>query len=233
MRIAPALAAGLALFLVPVGADAKAPVRHALKADWTHTFAVTPEGGYRMGNPNAKVTVVEYGSLTCPHCRHFAETALKPLVSQYVRTGKASYEFRSFVLNGIDLAATLVARCDGPAHFFPTAEQLYATQPEWIDKITKLPKEEQDKLNALPDNELMLGIAKAGGLIPIGAAHGIAAAKAEACLKDVGAAQALMKTVQSATALGVKGTPTFFVNGKQVPAYDWATLEPFLKDAGG
>ena len=233
-RIARAAAAALALLLLPAAASAaKAPVKRTAKVDWLRTFAVTPEGGFRMGNPKAKVAIVEYGSLTCPHCRHFAETAIKPLLEHYVRTGKASYEFRSFVLNGIDLAATLVARCNGPAHFFPTAAQLYATQPVWIDKITKLPKAEQDKLNALPQNELMLGIAKAGGLLPIAAAHGIPPAKAQVCLKDESAATALMKDVQAASGLGVQGTPTFFVNGKQVPAHDWATLEPFLKDPGG
>lgn len=231
--IVGALAAVATIALIPMPAHAKPATKSALARDWTHVLSVTPDGGFRMGNPKAKVAIVEYASLTCPHCRHFAETAMKPLLSQYVRTGKASYEFRSFVLNGIDLAATLLARCNGPAHFFPTAEQLYATQPVWIDRITKLPKEQQDKLNALPDNELMLAIAKAGGLLPIASAHGIPTAKAEACLKDVTAAQALMKIVQAAGEKGVKGTPTFFVNGKQVAAYDWATLEPFLKESGG
>jgi protein-disulfide isomerase len=223
----------MALALLPAAAQAESRAKPAAARDWARVFSVTPEGGFRMGNPKAKFAIVEYGSLTCPHCRHFAESAMKPLVSQNVRSGKASYEFRSFVLNGIDLAATLLARCNGPAHFFPTAEQLYATQPVWIDKITKLPKEEQDKLNALPDNELLLAIARAGRLLPIAAAHGIPTAKAENCLKDVSAAQALTKMAQSATDLGVKGTPTFFVNGKQVEAYDWATLEPFLKESGG
>jgi protein-disulfide isomerase len=223
----------MALALLPAAAQAESRAKPAAARDWARVFSVTPEGGFRMGNPKAKFAIVEYGSLTCPHCRHFAESAMKPLVSQYVRSGKASYEFRSFVLNGIDLAATLLARCNGPAHFFPTAEQLYATQPVWIDKITKLPKDEQDKLNALPDNELLLAIARAGRLLPIAAAHGIPTAKAENCLKDVSAAQALTKMAQSATDLGVKGTPTFFVNGKQVEAYDWATLEPFLKESGG
>jgi protein-disulfide isomerase len=223
----------MALALLPAAAQAESRAKPAAARDWARVFSVTPEGGFRMGNPKAKFAIVEYGSLTCPHCRHFAESAMKPLVSQNVRSGKASYEFRSFVLNGIDLAATLLARCNGPAHFFPTAEQLYATQPVWIDKITKLPKDEQDKLNALPDNELLLAIARAGRLLPIAAAHGIPTAKAENCLKDVSAAQALTKMAQSATDLGVKGTPTFFVNGKQVEAYDWATLEPFLKESGG
>jgi protein-disulfide isomerase len=228
------MAAALALLGVPAAPASAKPVHKAqVSRDWTHTFAVTPEGGFRMGNPAAKVAIVEYGSLTCPHCRHFAETAVKPLIDEYVRTGKASYEFRSFVLNGIDLAATLVARCDGPAHFFPMAEQLYATQPEWIGKIEKLPQDQKDKLDALPESELMLGIAKVTGLLPMAAAHGIPAAKATGCLKDESAAKGLMKMVQAGSDLGVQGTPTFFINGKKQPVYDWATLEPFLKEAGG
>lgn len=235
MRLAGSVAATLALVALPTAAAAatKAPAKRAAKADWSHTFAVTAEGGFRMGNPKAKVAIVEYGSLTCPHCRHFAETGLKPLVDKYVRTGKANYEFRSFVLNGIDLAATLVARCNGPARFFPMADKLYATQSDWIGKIQNLPKDEQDKLNALENGELMLAIAKAGGLLPVASARGIPTAKAKACLKDEGAATDLMKVRQSANSLGIEGTPTFFVNGKRVSAYDWPTLEPFLKGAGG
>jgi protein-disulfide isomerase len=235
VRIAGGIAAALALVALPTAAAAatKAPAKRAAKADWSHTFAVTPDGGFRMGNPKAKFAIVEYGSLTCPHCRHFAETGLKPLIAKYVRTGKASYEFRSFVLNGIDLAATLVARCNGPARFFPMVDKLYATQSDWIGKIQNLPKDEQDKLNALENGELMLAIAKAGGLLPVASARGIPTAKAKACLKDEGAATDLMKVRQSANSLGIEGTPTFFVNGKRVSAYDWPTLEPLLKGASG
>jgi protein-disulfide isomerase len=208
---------------------AKPAAKTATSHDWTHTFSTSPDGGFVMGNPKARVAIVEYGSLTCPHCRHFAETAYKPLISQYVRTGKASYEFRSYILNGIDVAATLVARCGGPSHFFPVAEQLYATQPTWIGKITDA---ETEKLNALPQDQMMLGVAKVTGLIPIAAAHGISAAKAEECLKSQPEADALARMAQAAADAGITGTPTFLVNGKQVAAYDWATLEPFLKDAG-
>jgi len=116
---------GLAAFAL-IGAAPHAPRKASKAVDWTKTVVDTPDGGFRMGNPKAKITIVEYGSLTCPHCRHFAETAMKPLLGQYVRTGKASYEYRSLVLNGIDIAATLVARCGGAAHFFPVAEELYA-----------------------------------------------------------------------------------------------------------
>ena len=234
MRIAWALTAVLILTVLSAGsAGAKTPAKGSVKADWTRTFGVTPEGGFRMGNPKAKVAVVEYASLTCPHCRHFAQTAMKPLLDQYVRTGKASYEYRSFLLNGVDLAATLVSRCNGPAHFFPMAEKLYATQPEWAAKTGQLSQAEQEKIGGLPQGQMMLEIAKVSGLLPIAASHGIPAAKAELCLKDEKAAMSLVQMEKAATDRGVHGTPTFFVNGKQVSAYDWPTLEPFLKDAGG
>lgn len=228
MKAVALILAGVALAFAPGYGGARVHGRAPAK-DWSRTFTVTADGGFRMGKPDAKVAVVEYGSLTCPHCRHFAETALKPLVARYVRTGKASYEFRSFVLNGIDLAATLVARCDGPKHFFPVAEELYATQPKWLGRVTDA---ESEKLNALPQDQIMLGVAKVTGIIPVAAKHGIAVAKAETCLKSEAAADELGKMAQAASDSGVQGTPTFFVNGKRVHAYDWATLEPFLKDAG-
>jgi len=82
---------GLAAFAL-IGAAPHAPRKASKAVDWTKTVVDTPDGGFRMGNPKAKITIVEYGSLTCPHCRHFAETAMKPLLGQYVRTGKASSE---------------------------------------------------------------------------------------------------------------------------------------------
>ncbi len=224
-----------ALLLAPAAA-AKAPSKPAPKAhaiNWAQSFSATKEGGFRMGNPEARSAIVEYGSLTCPHCRHFAESAFKPLVEQYVRTGKASYEFRPFLLNGLDLAVTLVARCGGPAHFFPIADQLYATQPDWEGKVLKLPESEQQKLGSLPQDQMLQSYAKISGIFAVAAAHGIAASRAEACIRDSKASEALVKIEKDASDQGVHGTPTIFVNGKQVPAYDWATLEPFLKDAGG
>lgn len=230
MRLLAAITGAL---LVAPTVAAATPARPAAAHDWTRTVMATPQGGIRMGNPKAKLALVEYGSLTCPHCRHFAETAVKPLLDQYVRTGKLSYEFRSFILNGPDIAATLLARCGGPGHFFPIAEQLYATQPTWTGKVSDLPKDQQDRLNALPESELMLAIAKMTGLIPVGAANGIAPSKAQLCLTDKKATLALAKVRQAGEALGVQGTPTFFLNGKQIAAYDWDSLQPFLRKAGG
>jgi len=233
MRRSAALAL-LSILALAVPASAKAPAKEpahpVARADWTRTFSVTTQGGFRMGNPKAGIAVVEYGSLTCPHCRHFAETAVNPLVAQYVRTGKASYEFRPFILDGIDVAANLVARCNGPAPFFPMAADLYATQPMWRARISDA---DMERLGALPQSQMMVGIAEQAGLILTGAAHGIAPAKARACLGDEAAAERLAAMRQAASASGVKGTPTLLVNGKVVPVYDWDSLQPFLKRAGG
>jgi protein-disulfide isomerase len=228
LRIASLSLALAAVALIGAAPHAQRKAGHA--TDWTRTVVETPEGGFRMGNPKAKIAVVEYGSLTCPHCRHFAETAMKPLLDRYVRTGKASYEFRSFILNPIDIAATLVARCGGTSRFFPVASDLYATQRTWVATLTD---EQAQRLDALPADQQMLEVGKVTGIIPIAAKHGIASAKVEDCLKSEPGAEALEQQTQAATDAGVHGTPTILVNGKQVAAGDWATLEPFLKEAGG
>src|SRR3954469_1746838 len=116
-----------------------APARHAASArDWSRVVVATPEGGFRMGNPAARVKLLEYGSLTCPHCAAFAREGEAALVQNYVRTGRVSYEYRNYILNGIDIVASLLARCSGPSGFFPMAQNLYATQQQWIGRITGL-----------------------------------------------------------------------------------------------
>jgi protein-disulfide isomerase len=200
--------------------------------DWTRTVVATPEGGFRMGNPKAKVKLVEYGSLVCPHCRHFAETGMGPLRA-YVKNGTVSFEYRNYILNGIDVTASIVARCAGPARFFPIVDKFYATQRDWVSKISGLPDDEKDKIRALPEGQQLVRLADAGGIQKLVAPYGITPAQANKCLADPGALERLGQMVESASALGVQGTPTFFVNGAKVEAGDWPGLEPFLKRAGG
>lgn len=185
-----------------------------------------------MGNPGASVKLVEYGSLTCPACRHFAQTASAPLMAK-VKSGKVSFEYRNFVLNGVDVAATLVARCGGAARFFPVVDKLYATQPEWIGRVTALSAAEKDRLSALPSDQRLVGIAKAAGIQDLAAQHGLPATQANKCLADQAGFERLGKLHERGTALGVQGTPTFLVNGAKVDARDWPSLEPLLTKAGG
>jgi protein-disulfide isomerase len=226
--------AAVSAALAPAGAaPAKkaTPARSAVR-DWTRTVVVTPEGGYRMGNPNAPVKIVEYGSLTCPHCAAFARSTAEPIRAK-VRTGKVSFEFRNYVLNGIDVTATLLARCAVPANFFHLTETLYATQEQWVGRISGLPQAEKDKLKGMPEAERLGRLADIGGLTQIAAQAGVTPQKGKACLADQAALDRLGEMAESAEALGVHGTPTFFVNGQRVDAQDWATIEPHIRQAGG
>ena len=98
--------------------------------------------GYMMGNPNAKVKLVEVGALTCPHCREFDEKGVPNLVDKYVKTGQVSWEFRNYMLHGLDVSATLIARCNGLKSFFPLVRAFYKDQPTWIGKISATPERE-------------------------------------------------------------------------------------------
>ena len=115
-----------------------APTSKAAPRNWSTVVAATPEGGFRMGNPAAAIKLVEYASLTCSHCATFAREGTPSLVAKYVKTGKVSYEYRSYILNGIDVAAVLATRCSGAKGFFPMAEALYANQPQWLGKVSIL-----------------------------------------------------------------------------------------------
>jgi protein-disulfide isomerase len=225
----------LLLAAAALPAAAAAPARKAAPArvDWSRTVVATPEGGIRMGNPAAKVKLIEYGSLTCGHCAAFATEGMEPLVGSYVRTGKVSYEYRTFVLNGLDVAATLVARCGGPRRFFPVADRLYSTQDQWKGRVRDLTDPQKQALNALPENQRLGRLAELAGIPQIAAQHGIAPASARSCLADRAAFDRLGRMSEAATALGVPGTPTFFLNGANIGTHNWATLEPILRESAG
>ncbi len=225
---AAAMLAGLAAVALtaapsPVGAQAK---------DWTKSVVATPEGGFRMGNPAAKVKVIEYASMTCPHCAHFMETGAGPL-KERVRTGKVSYELRNFVLNGIDVTATLLARCAGPANFFPLTERLFATQPQWVAKISNFSSAEKTKIQAMDQAAQLNRIATLSGLTQAAQQFGVTPQKAQQCLSDKAALERLGAMYEAGAKMGVTGTPTFFVNGVKTQAHEWPELAPAIIRAGG
>jgi protein-disulfide isomerase len=234
VKIAPflvALTVGAAAALAPTAAAAPAKKASA-SIDWSKRVATTPEGGFVMGNPAAKVKLVEYGSLTCGHCANFSTAAKAPLAAR-VRTGKVSFEFRNYVLNGRDIAASMVARCGGTARFFPLTEAFFATQAQWIDKIGAVPPAQQQQIQALPEGQRLVRIAAIGGLTQAAAQAGLTPARTNACLSDPAALRRLIQMAEAAEAKGVNGTPTFFINGVQAPANDWRGIEALIIKAGG
>lgn len=236
MRFAFALAALIAMPLALSGAAPKSIHKPAPRSDWTSTVVMTPEGGFRMGNPAAHVKVVEYGSLACPHCRHFEETGYKPLLQKYVRSGDVSYEFRTFLLNGPDIAVSLLTRCGGAARFFPMAQVVYERQPQWEGKIQQavstLSEAQKADLDKMTDQQRIVRFAELGGLQQLGSGFGLTPQKARQCLSDPKALQRLLDITEAATKAGVQHTPTFLLNGKMTDAATWEQLEPLIRQAG-
>ncbi len=233
-----ALAAVLALAAPATAAPAKrpaAPVRHA---DWLTTVAATPEGGYRLGNPAAKVKLIEYGSLTCPHCRAFNAEASAALRTKYIATGQVSFEFRNYVLNGPDYAASLLVRCGGAKQFFPLVDAAYAGQEQWVKPFLALDAATSARLAALEPKAQIIALAKAGGLDAWFVARGIPAARIAPCLSDETAFKQLAALREVALATyKIEGTPGFVIDGKRQTddflgaeraILTWDRLEPRL-----
>ena len=108
---------------------------------WVDVVAKTPEGGFRQGNPDAPIKLVEYGSRTCPTCGRFAAEGVEPLRAQFISTGQVSYEFRDFPLHGApDFALALLNQCVGADAFFPMLDRMFANQSNFLDKQQKLPE---------------------------------------------------------------------------------------------
>lgn len=227
----PIFAAAAVAFLAGTTAIGAAPARKASATDWSRTVVATPEGGFAMGNPKAQVTLVEYASLACSHCRDFAAQGYASLKGNYVKSGRVRFEYRAFILNGYDLAATTVAKCAGPRGFFPIAEAAFATQNQWMARIKATPEARLKQLESLPPERLFAEMGRIAGFQALGASKGLPVARANACLADKAAAQRLLDQTNAGRARGVKGTPTFYLNGRQVDGNDWASVEAAIKSA--
>ena len=214
---------------------AAAPAQKAAARDWSKTVVPTTGGGFRMGNPAAKVKLVEYGSMTCSHCAHFANDSESQLVAKYVRSGKASFEFRNFVMNPYDMAASLTARCSGPTGFFPVTHKLFATQQDWINKLRAIGEAGLKPVEALPAPQQMQKIADLTGFTDVAKARGYPVAKYKACIGSQKNIDVLVKMRNAADSL-VEGTPTFTINGSKV-VFDpnggdyWDQLDPKIAAA--
>jgi protein-disulfide isomerase len=215
------------------GPTATAPASAPTTRDWSKLVEVTPEGGFRIGNPDAPVKLLEFASLTCPHCAEFDKAAHEELIGNYVGGGKVSYELRNFVMNGPDLAATLLARCQGPTQFFRLMKDLFVAQPDWIKRLQEVTEAEQDRMEALPPAQQTIALAEAAGLDTFMRARGVGKAKFDQCLTDEKAIDTLSTIRQQAVERHqLRGTPHFVLNGEPLPdVTTWAQLEPRLRAA--
>lgn len=202
--------------------------------EWTTVVSETPESGMRMGNPDAPIKIVEYGSLTCPACAAFSVQGTEPLKTKYIATGKVSWEYRSLLLHAPDLMASLAYKCGGPAPFFALLDASYADMQNWLGKLAELPQAEQQRLQSLPIAAQNTEYARLSGRDEFVIQRGITREALAQCLADPAKIAALDKVRKDAfEKYNVQGTPTFFINDAVVPnVATWADLEPQLRAAG-
>ena len=213
-------------------ANAAAAVAPPANAPWTETASRTEAGGFLLGNPDAKVKLIEYGALSCSHCANFAAKSSEPMKA-LIAKGTLSYEMRPFMLNVLDMPSFLLARCNGPVAYFPIADQIFAAQAEWMGRAQQITPAEQQSWAGMKPEQIAPRVASILQLDTFVQQRGLPADKAKACLSDPAAIKEL-ETIRDA---GIKefqitGTPTLIVNGKNENVGTWKDLEPILRAQG-
>jgi hypothetical protein len=204
----------------------------AAPRDWTQTVTVTPAGAFVLGNPQARVRLVEYASYTCPHCAHFAGESEAVLKGRMVRSGAVAFEYRHLLRDRLDLAAAILARCTGAKGFFGATGAIFAAQDRWLTQGMQFEQVNGSQLRLYAQADQLRALADGSGLTGIVQARGLSPAAAAACFDD-DAAIARITAMTAAAPRELTGTPTFLINGRIVPrAADWATLLPALRAAG-
>ncbi len=169
-------------------ADAEPPAPDGQIADLKLT-----DNEYALGPKDAKVVIVEYASLTCPHCAQFHTTVMPAIKKEFVETGKVRFVYRDFPLDRDALAAAMIARCAGRDRYFVFLDTFYATQDRWAGA--------SDRMGALGN------LARLGGMAP---------KDFEACARNEEVQNAILaQRLQASTEFKVKATPTVYVNGAQ------------------
>lgn len=162
-----------------------------------------------LGTPDAKVTMMEYASFTCPHCANFHASVFKDLKKDYIDTGKVHFVYREVFFDRYGLWAAMVARCGGEMKYFGISDILYSTQQEWA---------------ASDDPNVVVG-----NLKKIGLTAGMGDAQLDTCLRDGATAQALISHYEAnMKEFDVKGTPTIVINGTVHSNMNYADLKVIL-----
>lgn len=233
IRLRWALALAAAATLLPAAAPPRKPVRATAPAprDWTRTVRVTPTGSFVLGSPAARVKIIEYLSFTCPHCADFAMESAAVLKAQMIRSGSTSIEYRPIVRDPVDLSATLLANCAGAAGFVGASDEIFRRQDEWLPRAVDYFRQGAAAHAQEPPLAQLRANAEATGLIALMRARGLPQARIDACFADKAALDRML-TIGEKSGSEITGTPTFFVNGVEADAHNWAALEPVLRAAG-
>ncbi|MEM0976370.1 MAG: DsbA family protein [Pseudomonadota bacterium] len=163
-----------------------------------------------LGNPDAAVTIIEYASFTCPHCKRFHEGPFKQLKEEYIDTGKVKFIYREVFFDREGLWASMLARCAGPEKYMGIADMIYTEQRNW--PVRDNPAQTEANLKKM-------------GLVA-----GMEQETIDACFQDRALAQALVTTYQNnASQDGVNSTPTFIINGRQYGNMPYGELSQIIE----
>jgi protein-disulfide isomerase len=202
-------AASAGAFLTSLARPARADTP---EPDQAELAKAGPDGDIILGSDKAPVTIIEYASMTCPHCAHFSTETFPELQKRYIDTGKVRFIFREFPLDALAAAGFMLARCAGKEKFMPVVETLFAKQPEWMVQKPIEP---------------LKSIAKQFGFTEQSFDQCLANQKVLDAVQDV--------RDRASEKLGVSSTPTFFVNGKKLTGDQSIdamakVIDPYLKD---
>ncbi len=146
-----------------------------------------------LGDPNAPIEIVEYSSLTCPHCRHFHTEILPDLKKNYLDTGRAKLVYRDFPFDQLGLVAAILARCAPPSRYFQFLDVLFQNQEKW--------SRDADPMKALTR---------------IGTLGGLSEADFRACTENRAIVDGVLQTrLEAGNRYQVNSTPTFIINGEK------------------
>ena len=194
---------------------------------------MTELGGYSVGNPDAPIKLIEYGSLTCPACAAFSTQGSVPLHEKYINSGRVNFEFRSFIIHGpLDHVLTRLIGCGSPEAAVPLADQIWAN----LGPIQQRAYQNQPALEAalgLPEDQRFVAFAEAAGIYDFFASRGLSTDQAKACLADFASLEKLANLSQRyANEEKVSKTPTFVLNGQEIEESAWDGVEAALQRAG-
>lgn len=220
-----AAVAGSAVALVAAAAPAK-------PAAWSSNIAVSPIGAHVVGNPNAKVKMVEYFSYTCSHCAEFSTLGDLPLKAQYIDKGLVLFEYRNLVRDPVDMTAALLARCGTAGAFAGNHRAIFAAQPVWLGKVVKASDAQKTSWYQGTTAERARKIAADTGLFALMQKRGYTTAALNACLdSEVAQAEVTGMSNIGRAADHVRGTPTFFINGRDAGVTAWPAVKTKLDAA--
>lgn len=189
------------------------------------------ERGYRIGNPEADATLIEFVSYTCGHCADFTRNGEGALDLALLAPGELTLEIRPVIRNALDLTVSLLVQC-GPTDGFKNRHRMYMTsQDTWLEQARQAPQSQQ-AIWARGDSAARLSAARALDLDDMLAKRGLSLSEINACLADDDAALALFDAGRAdREEFAVPGTPSFALDEELLAqVHSWDTLYPVLME---